>query len=192
VAVGALLGAIVEALHDDRLAPGVAPLQHHHPLRHQRLDERQQIVAQILEHHTHMSPVRPRVLEVVHELHHPASILRVPIRNLLQDCDLILRRLRVMLRVLLHLQRYKFLVMRVPDQPDGGEVAPTELAVHDVAALAEPIANAHGMVTPAPVLVAALAHVARTPCTRQARSPISHRKPSLLPCLRTQNRSQPH
>lgn len=47
------------------------------------------------------------------------------------------------------------LVEGVPSEPDGGEVAPAELAVDDVAAIVVPIANADGVVATAAVIVAA-------------------------------------
>ena len=44
----------------------------------------------------------------------------------------------------------------VPGEPDGGEVAPSELGLHDVGSLLEGVAYADGVVPAAPVVLGAL------------------------------------
>ncbi|WVY98221.1 hypothetical protein V8G54_030372 [Vigna mungo] len=70
------------------------------------LNKRQKIVPKVLKHHADMLPIGTRMLEMVQKLHHTFLIVRVSLRNLLQNRYLIHGRLGIVLSTLLNLQSH--------------------------------------------------------------------------------------
>ena len=86
----------------DDLPPGVQIVQAHehlprksshggkgHPAVPEGLDETEEVVAQHLEDHADVGPVRPRVLEPVQEAHAVPLVVGVPLCDLGKELDLV-------------------------------------------------------------------------------------------------------
>uniref|UniRef100_A0A0A9F754 Uncharacterized protein n=1 Tax=Arundo donax TaxID=35708 RepID=A0A0A9F754_ARUDO len=103
-----------------------------------------------------MLPVRPRVLEVIYQLNDAFAIRRIPLGDLRQELDFVKSSLHKLGRTLLDLKSHVFLGLDVEGKPDGGEVAPAELPLGDVAAGSEAVPGADGVVAALAVAVDAL------------------------------------
>lgn len=135
---------VVEASED--LARDVAHNRQRDAAVAEVLDQRQQVVAQHLEHHAHVAAVRARVLEGVEQAAAALVVVLVVRADLLQHLDLVARRLGVVLRGLLDLQRGQAVGVAVVCEPHGAEVAPAQLAEDNIAPIEELVADRYRMV----------------------------------------------
>ena len=111
--------------------------------------------------------------KVVEEVETAAGVGWVAGGDALHDADLVLRGVGVLGRALDDLQSDVLAQLRVVCAPHGREVAPADLAHHDVASVVECVANVHRVVSAAAVALHALvlAHSSRKRhlCVRQCR-----------------------
>mmetsp|Transcript_170 Transcript_170/g.634 ORF Transcript_170/g.634 Transcript_170/m.634 type:complete len:206 (+) Transcript_170:1409-2026(+) len=159
---------------DERVCSHLAHRVKRHALEVPLLDERQEIRTHGLEDHAHMFPMRSRVFEVVHKLHHAREryvgedVLQrttmcvhpvtqtTTLRSLGKQFNLIVRRLGVVRCALLHLHRDKpTLMLAVLAQPNSGEVTPPELRNDPISTVVH-LSHSHHVVTAFPVPISAL------------------------------------
>lgn len=100
------------------------------------LDESQQVLTQDLENHTDVHAIGSLVLEGIQQTDDvfPTRVRGLCLDDLAQELDFVDRRLGVVGGGANDLQCDVFTGGRIPRQPDGGEVTPTQLA-HDHIAL---------------------------------------------------------
>mmetsp|Transcript_15299 Transcript_15299/g.63554 ORF Transcript_15299/g.63554 Transcript_15299/m.63554 type:complete len:228 (+) Transcript_15299:1345-2028(+) len=144
------------------------------------LDQRQQVVSEHFEDHAHVRAVWAAVLEVIEQgeraqLSSAEVGTRATMRllfafcsglagavagfatlDLLEDPYFVVGSFGVVLCTLLHLERHLPLPITVPAEPHRRKVAPSELAMHNVAAAAEALADAHRMIAARTVALVAL------------------------------------
>ena len=84
--------------------------------------------------------------------------LLVSLSDTLEKFDLVQSRLRVVAGALHHLESHELLILEVPAQPDGTEVAPAKLP-DDVVSVVEEIANLDRMVASLTVITGGLLFV---------------------------------
>lgn len=105
---------------------------------------------------TQTGPVGAEVDKVVEEVETAAGVGGVARRHALHDADLVLGGVGVLRRALDDLQRDVAVLLCVVRAPHGREVAPADLAHHDVAPVVERVADVHRVVAAAAVALHAL------------------------------------
>lgn len=112
------------------------------------LDEPQQVLAQHLKHHAHVCAVRASVLKRIKEADDvlAAGVIGLRLDNLVQEFDFVNGRLGVMGGGPHDLEGNVLAIVVVARQPDGGEVAPAQLADDGVSSIFELLPDGDGMV----------------------------------------------
>mmetsp|Transcript_25654 Transcript_25654/g.81644 ORF Transcript_25654/g.81644 Transcript_25654/m.81644 type:complete len:262 (-) Transcript_25654:306-1091(-) len=130
------------------------------------LDEREKVVPEALEHHAHVRPVGPPVLEVVDQRDHEHVVgtfagfgVDRHVLDSAEELDLVLGGLCVAAGALLDFHGAIGLLLAVVHEPHRAEVAPAKLLFHHKAAVLIELADAHRVVAAGAVALAAFIFV---------------------------------